>query len=780
MKRNEFLQLLSERILLMDGAYGTEFFKRGYQGVPGVALNFCAPEAVEQLQGDYVQAGADILLANTFSANRLKLRELGLEEQFERINTEAVRIARRAGGERVLVFGDISSTGHFPRPIGEVDFCDILEVYTEQARILSEIGVDGYLVETFSDIKELKAAVLGIRSVTRDLPIIASMTFDGSMRCVTGTSVAIFATMFEDLDVDVLGVNCTLGPEMMVPVVRELARYTRKPLFVKPNAGEPVYDGKNLRYTMGPEHFSIYMEDHIDVGANIIGGCCGTTPEHIQLMSKMARRRKPVSREYSSPQALTSRTIYRAIEPFAIIGERVNPASSKHFQEEIVAHNYQRLLQEVTSQENEGATLIDLNLGIEKMLSASHFTEVVLELDRYSSPPIAFDIQTDEFLEIALREYPGRPLINSARVTEQSLQNRLELMQKYGGMLILLAMGVEIPETAEERVQKILEGIAFMEANGISRARILADPLVMPLGANKNPQVVLDTVKMLSAAGIRTTLGLSNLSYGLSERSELNGVYLAQAVGLGLTSAILNPADEFVRHSLLGALRLRGDERSECKEAVSENPLTVALLAGDTIVVQKLVEEALEKLSAVEVSQTVLGKSMEEIGILYGEGQIYLPQLLLASETSQPAFDYLNNLTGADRTYRGKVLLATVEGDIHDIGKKIIGTVLRSGGFEVIDPGKDISAEKIVEVARLEAPDILGLSAMMTTTVGKVEEVAALLKEANLPIKLIAGGASMNRTLASKFGCDGYAPNASEVMDLCKRMMEEKRRMTND
>lgn len=774
MNRNEFLQLLTERVLLMDGAYGTEFFKRGYQGVPGVALNLRAPEAVEQLQRDYVQAGANILLANTFSANRLKLQELGLAGEFEQINTAAVRIARQAGGERTLVFGDISSTGHFPRPIGEVDFTDILQVYTEQAKILADLGVDGYLVETFSDIKELKAAVLGIRSVTRGLPIIASMTFDASLRCVTGTSVAIFATMFEDLDVDVLGVNCTLGPEMMVPVVRELARFTKKPLFVKPNAGEPVYDGKNLRYTMGPEHFSIYMEDHIDLGANIIGGCCGTSPEHIRLMSRMVQRRRPVKRETAIPEALTSRTIYRAVEPFAIIGERINPASRKHFQEEIVAHNYQTLLHEATSQENEGATLIDLNLGIEKMLTPTHLTEILLELDRYSSPPVAMDIQTDEFLEIALREYPGRPLINSARVTEQSLQNRLALLQKYGGMLILLAMGQEIPETAEERFQKVMEGIAFMEANGISRNRIFADPLVLPFGAAKNPRVALDTVRMLTAAGIKTTLGLSNLSYGLSRRSELNGAFLAQAVGLGLTSAIMNPADDFVRGSLRGALRLRGEERSENKEAVSDNPLTVALLAGDTVAVQTLVEKALESLSPVAVSQTVLGKSMEEIGILYGEGKIYLPHLLLASERSQPIFDYVNNLTGAHRAYRGKVLLATVEGDIHDIGKKIIGTVLRSGGYEVVDLGKDISAGKIVEATRQEAPDILGLSAMMTTTVGRVEEVAALVKEAHLPVKLIAGGASMNRTLAAKFGCDGYASNASEVMELCKRMMEEQ------
>ncbi|AZR72689.1 homocysteine methyltransferase [Anoxybacter fermentans] len=771
MKRNEFLQLLKERILLLDGGYGTEFFKRGYGEIPGELLNLRAPEVVETLQREYVEAGADIILTNTFSANRPKLISLGFEEYFEEINARAVEIARRAGKDKTLVFGDLSSTGNFPRPLGSMNFEEAVQAFYEQARILYEAGVDGFIIETMSDIKELKAAVYGIRSVTRKLPIIANMTFDSSLRAVTGTSVAIFATTFEDLDVDVIGINCTLGPEEMINVFKELANYTTKPLLVEPNAGEPIYDGKKLSYKMLPEHFAIYVEDFVDLGTNIIGGCCGTSPEHIKVMGKLLSKRKPIQRKVHFTQALTSRTVYRTLEPFAVIGERINPASRKKFQEEIVEKNFQTLLKEAAFQEKKGATLLDVNLGIEKLLTEEHFKDAVIKLDRQSSIPISFDIQTSNYLEVALREYPGRPLINSARVTEKSLESRIELLKKYGGMLILLAMGKEIPKTPEERFKKILEGISILEENGISKERVLADPLVLSLGAKKDPYVTLETVRLLTEAGIKTTMGLSNLSFGLPNRSYINGAFLAQAIEKGLTSAIMNPGDSFVMGSLQGSLALKGKKITEEEKVLTEDPMVEALLSGNFDQLRSLVEKELEQSSPLEVSQNILRKAMEEIGVLYTEGKIYLPQLLLASETAQPIFDFLNSFISEEKTYKGKVVLATVEGDIHDIGKKIVGTVLKSGGFEVIDAGKDVPAEEILKIVKKERPDILGLSAMMTTTVGRVEEVAALLKQENVKVKLIAGGASMNSSLAKKFGCDGYAQNASDALILCKDLI---------
>lgn len=773
MKREQFTQLLKERFLLLDGGYGTEFIKQGYGQLPGVVLNLQAPEVVESLQRAYVEAGTDILLTNTFSANRPKLHSLGLEEHFENINATSVQIARRAAGPDTWVFGNIASLGEFPKPIGTLDFDDAVTAFYEQGKILADEGVDGFMIETMTDLKELKAAVYAIRSISTELPIIVHMTFDSSFRTVTGTSPAIFATSLEDMDVDVIGMNCTLEPREMIPIYKELAKYTTKYLSVEPNAGAPYYDGTYLQYKMTPEQFAMYVEDYVDLGVNIFGGCCGTTPKHIKVLKRLLSKQKPFLKKSTFVQALASRTIYHPIEPFTIIGERINPASRKEFQEEIIQKKWSSLLKEASLQEKEGATVLDVNLGIEKVLTFEHFQEMVIALDRHSSLPISFDIQSSEFLEVALREYPGRPLINSAWLDPKIMEERMELLKKYGGMLVLLGMGKEVPENPENRMQYILDGIQMLEEQGISRQRILADPLVLSIGAKKDPKVALEVIRMLTESGIRTTMGLSNLSYGLPNRSLLNGAYLAQAVEKGLTTAIMNSGDPLVMNCLQGALTLEGKtvEGDELKKR--ENPVVDALLSGDGIELKKLVDDKLEDTHPQEVAEKLLGIAMEEIGSLYTAGEIYLPHLLLASEVVQPIFEFVNSLTTKSQTFRGKVVLATVEGDVHDIGRKIVGTVLQTGGFQVIDIGKDCPAEKVVEAVKREQPEIVGLSAMMTTTVGGVEKVAELLKQENQEVYLIAGGASMNADLGNKFGCAGYAQNASQALELCKRFVEK-------
>ncbi len=714
-----------------------------------------------------------MLLTNTFNANPIKLESLGVLEYFEEINAKGVEIARQASKGRALIFGDISSTGKFLKPMGPIDFEDAVNAYKRQAEVLYNSGVDGFIVETISDIKELKAAVLGIRAVTSDLPLIAHMTFEENSLSVTGTSVKIFATVFEDLDCDVVGINCTLGPDRMLKVFRELSETSTKPLSVEPNAGKPIYSGNRLYYKMDPESFAVYAEDYVDVGVNIIGGCCGTSPEHIRVLRKMIGNRRPVGRDTKFVQALASRTIYKPTNTFVIIGERINPASKKRFQNEIVEGDFTRISNLAKEQEKEGSMAIDINLGIERLLNEGHFRKVIRELDRISSIPLSLDIQMNRHLEVALREYPGRALINSARVTPKSLERKIELLKRYGGMLVLLAMGKDIPKSSRGRVDKILEGVRYLEDNGISRDRIFADPLVLSLGAKNDPAITLETIKLLSGHGIKTTMGLSNLSFGLPDRSVINGAFLSQAIGVGLTSAIMNSKDTFVMNSLKGALYLRG-EGLEDRSTIGkyDDPLVEVLLKGDTEELKRLVDEKLKEYDPLTISQEILGKAMEEIGDLYSNGAIYLPHLLLASETSQPVFDYLNSLTPEKRAYKGRVLLATVEGDIHDIGKKIVGTVLKSGGYEVIDIGKDVPTEEIVNAVKVHKPDIVGLSAMMTTTVGKVEEVSKSIKEQHIKVIVIAGGASMSRSLSEEFGCDGYARNASEALELCNNIME--------
>jgi len=772
MNRKDFLQLLNEKILILDGGYGTEFIKKGYSKIPAEVLNIKYPDVVCDLQKEYVKAGSDILLTNTFSANRKKLRELGFEKEFEQINAQAVQIARRASNQTTLVFGDLSSLGEFPKPMGKLDMDEAIEEYYQQAKVLFESGVDGFIVETMTDIKELKAAVYGIRKVIDNLPLIAHMTFESNGRSVTGTSVEIFANVFNDLDVDVLGINCTLGPEELLRVFERLSLSTNKFLSVEPNAGKPIFDGEKLEYKMSPEIFGVYTEDYLDAGVNIIGGCCGTTPEHIRVIRKMVQRRpRNISKEI--PVMYSSRTILKTFHPFTVIGERINPAGSKKFQSEIEAFNFERVIKRSNSQKKAQADAIDLNLGIEKILTKEHFIQSVNELDKHSSLPISFDIQNFDYLEKALKEYPGRAIINSSKLSKKDLERKLELIKKYGGLLILLALEKEILETAEERFQLVVKKWPLIKDKGFEKNRFIIDPLVLSLGANNDPKITLELIKLLSQDGFNTTLGLSNLSFGLPDRKFINAAFLSRARYNGLTSAIMNPEDEFLMNTLKGNLLL--DKNIVATNKIEDqDELTEKILQGEKEEVKKIIERELESKSPLEVSQKILGESMENIGELYAKGSIYLPELLLAAETVKPIFDYLNQMIPAtESNKKAKVVLATVEGDIHDIGKNIVGSVLKSGNFEVIDLGKDVETQIIIDAVKKHSPEILGLSAMMTTTVGKIEEVVKELKKYGINVKVITGGASMNKKLAENFGCDAYAKDASEGLKICKNWVSE-------
>ena len=776
MKRKTFLSSLENRCLLLDGSYGVQLLMRGYRDSPAETYNVRQPEVVATLQREYVACGVDLLSTNTFNSNPRKLKTLGFGEDFERFNRAGVRIAKEAARDKARVFGNMSATGEFVFPLGGYTFDEAVETFRRQAAILYEEGVEGFLLETFSDIKELKAAIMAVRKVTADLPLIVNMTFEADGRSITGTSAESYAVSIQDLDVDVIGINCTLAPAQSLRVFERLARVCQKPLCIQPNAGTPIYDGHRLSYDLSPESFAFYADDFIELGASIIGGCCGTGPEHIRLMRRaLDQRRSPRAIDKDPKRYLSSRTVLTSIQPFLSIGERINPASRKSLQEQIQRKEWSQLLLEAQRQAEEGANAIDLNLGIEKTLDESAFSQVVCELDKRSSVPISFDIQTDKFLEVALREYPGRPLINSARVTPKSLENKIALLKRYGGTLILLAMGKEIPDTLEERVHIAFEGIRILEENGITKDRILVDPLVLSMASGKNPKVTLGIIAWLKEHGILTSIGLSNLSYGLPNRTGVNGAFLAQAIERGLSAAILNSGDEVIQKVLAGALSLEGLDEPGIRASTIEDPILAAMVSGNREALNALVEELLREHPPLTVSQQYLAKSMEELGQLYAKNEIYLPQLLLASDTAREIFDLVNQRLDPLLVFRGRVLLATVEGDVHDIGKNIVGTVLRSGGFEVIDVGKDVAAEKIVFKAKETDPDIIGLSAMMTTTIGEIETVIRALRENGIDKPVIAGGASLNRELAKRFGCAGFAKDAVEGLELCKSLITRYR-----
>ncbi|WP_372589564.1 homocysteine S-methyltransferase family protein [Fervidobacterium pennivorans subsp. shakshaketiis] len=779
--RQKFSELLSQRVMFLDGAYGTELFKRGYIKTrePIELLNIANAEAVLSLQADYVRAGVDFLLTNTFSANRHKLMKLGYDEYFSEINQSAVKIAKEAtkvASKQVFVLGDISSVGEMIEPLGELKSKYVYNIFKEQVEVLVDVGVDGIIIETMSDIKEAKLAYLAARDVAPEIPVLVSMTFEENGVTVTGTSLEVYVALFNDLDVDAIGINCTLTPEKMVPLVKKLVALSKKPVFVEPNAGKPTLsaDGK-LTYKTTPEEFTIYIEDYVELGANIVGGCCGTGPEHIKYMVQHIGLKRPKARKVEELNVVTSRVHMFNVAPFLVVGERINASARKKLHNEIREFNFENVLKLAKSQEQEGAQVIDVNFGIESVLSEEHFSKAIVELDKIVSIPISFDIQYNEFLESALMEYPGRPLINSSKATKEELDKKIRLLKRYGGLLIVLAMGKEIPKTAEERYTLGKMAVEYLESQGIDRSRIFVDPLVLPIGANQDYNVTLETIKKLSSDGIKTMIGLSNFSFGMPNRDELNASFLALAMHSGLSGAILNTSEDATMKILRGMIRILGKESARISEEVKSSELVHLLLRGNLNDAERYVLSFLDTLTPIEIIQAILAKAMEEIGNLYAENKIYLPHLILAAETSKPIFNkLLSMVTEKDSVKLGRILLATVEGDIHDIGKKIVATVLESAGFEVIDIGKDVPATVILEKVKELKPDIVGLSAMMTTTVIQVGQVVKTLRDNGIEIPVIAGGASMNEELAKRFG-SYYAKDAQEAVKLCKQILSNNR-----
>ncbi|MEN3043362.1 MAG: homocysteine S-methyltransferase family protein [Fervidobacterium sp.] len=707
MTREEFSEIVGNRVLFLDGAYGTELFKRGYvKGKePIEILNLKNPDAVLELQAEYAKAGVDFLLTNTFSANRHKLRKLGYEDIFRGINVQAVKIAKQAANsskKRVYILGDVSSVGEMLEPIGELNSRYVYEIFKEQISLLVESGVDGIIIETMTDIKELKLAYLAAREVSSDIPILVSMTFEENGVSVTGTSLELYVALFNDLDVDAIGINCTITPDKMTSLVKKLSLFSKKPIFAEPNAGKPTLsaDGR-LTYRTTPEEFAMHIEDYVELGANIVGGCCGTAPEHIKYMIKFIGEQKPRKRETQEMNVVTSRTYMSNISPFLIIGERINAAAKKKLHSQIKEYNFENIIKLAKDQEKEGAQVLDINLGLESVLTDEHFRKVVLELDRIVSLPLSLDIQFNHFLESALFEYPGRAILNSSKANVKELDEKIKLLKKYGGVLIILAMDSKIPETAVERYNIGKEAVEYVELQGIDRSRIFVDPLVLPIGANQDYNITLETIKLLSKENIQTSIGLSNFSFGMPNREQLNASFLVLAMHFGLSAAILNTAEITTMNVLNGMKKILKKESVNVNTDTTNNELVRLLLSGDIVNSEKYIMNYLSTMKPVEIAQTVLTNAMEEIGNLYAQNKIFLPHLILAAETVKPIFDKLLSMIEDKETIKlGRVLLATVEGDIHDIGKKIVATILESAGFEVIDIGKDVPADTILKRQR--------------------------------------------------------------------------------
>ncbi len=768
MKRSELSKILKERVLILDGAYGTELMRRGFKESPEEIV-LSNPEAIKKLHEEYVNAGSNAILTSTFGANPIKLSKIGLESYHEKIVRDAVRIAKSIPGN-ALIFGDIGPTGDLPYPLGERTFDEYYDNFQKTASILIEEGVDAIILETFTDILELKAAYMAVRDISSDIFLIAHLTFEKSGRTLTGTDPVNFAITFDDLDVDAIGINCSLGPEEMLPIFEELSKYTHKSLTVEPDAGSPILTGEKIEYPVTPEEFAVHIDSYWEAGANIIGSCCGSNPLHTRKISTVIGKRGPIDRENKKIFAISSPSSIVNFDRFVVIGERLNPAGKKKLSQAIKDEDIDYLIDQAREQVDHGAHALDVNFGVEQTVSKDFMSKSVAALSYKIGVPLSLDIQTYEFLEFVMKRYPGRPLVNSARATEEEFIKKASLVKKYGGILITLSMGEKVPENFEERKRSIEYAVTMAESIGLTKDQLIFDPIVLAIGAGSDARETLKAINYLDSMGLKSAFGLSNISFGMPDRSYINGAFLAMSIANGLSAAIMNPLDDIVVGSMKASLLLTKRSQIEIEKVQGSDEVLNFVLTGAEDKLMKVVDDLIKVEDPIYIIENHLKPVMDKVGDLYGSGKIFLPQLILAAQTAQKAFEKVQKLipSGGDA---GKFVIATVKGDVHDIGKNIVATIVKSAGYKVIDLGRDVPSERIIEAIEKENPVMVGLSAMMTTTAPRIKEVVNEMKKKHLNVPVVVGGASLNESLARDLGADFYAKSATDAIKYLKMIV---------
>ena len=838
MTREEFITLSKDHILYLDGATGSNLVKAGMpSGVCPEQWILEHQDVMLQLQKDYVQAGTNILYAPTFTANRVKLAEYHLEKNMTSMIRDLVAISKKAAestpGHPVYVAGDLTMTGEQLKPMGKMDLETLIDIYKEQILCLVDAGADLLVVETMMSLAETRAALIAAKEVC-DLPVIATLTFEADGRTLFGTDAKTAAIVLESLGASAIGANCSTGPAQMESIISEMVSHTRIPVIAKPNAGLPFLDENGTTcYNMEAEEFAEEMEVLVNAGATILGGCCGTTPEFIRQIherfgtdAKVAASRRPDGIRYLTSERITHS--FGLDDGFFVVGERINPTGKKALQAQLREGSFEKVIQFAEEQEACGAKVLDINMGMSGIDEKASMLRALEEVSGVTNLPLSLDSSYVEVLEAALRNYPGRALVNSVSLETEKFEKLLPIVAKYGAMFILLPLSdAGLPKDIEEKKEIIHKIYDRALSLGMCKEDIVVDGLVATVGANPKAALeTLETIRYCKENGFATICGLSNISFAMPERSFVNTAFLTLAIQAGLTMAIANPSQELLMSCALaadlllnkqeaalryieyaGGVRERREEKeaelakklallenqgttaktgtagNAAKETTTDNgpqinemqdKLKTAVLKGNRNGIVKITKEALESgEKPAELLNQVLLPAINQVGEFFDQGKYFLPQLIASAEAMKNSIEVLEPLLQTEGTGEEMpvVVIATVEGDIHDIGKNLVALMLKNHGFHVIDLGKDVPQAKILESAKEHHAEFIALSALMTTTMQRMREIVAAAKEEGITAKIIIGGAVITQENADEIGADGYSKDAADAVKLAKSLM---------
>ena len=778
---------LGKELLYFDGGMGTLLQAKGLQpGELPETWNVTHADEIKNIHKQYISAGSDIVLANTFGANALKFHcdDFPLEEIIRLAIRHVKDAAEEAsGGRRIYTALDIGPTGKLLKPMGDLDFETAYETFKEVMILGEKAGADLIHIETMSDTYELKAAVLAAKENT-SLPVFATTIFDERGKLLTGADVPSVVAMLEGLRIDALGINCGMGPEQMLPILEQIMKYSSVPVIVKPNAGLPKQKDGETYYDVSPEEFASVMRHVVDLGAVVIGGCCGTTPAHIAEMVKQCKDIpvKPIEKKSYTVVSSYGQSVFLGTGS-KIIGERINPTGKKRFKQALKEHDLDYILKEGIAQQDNGAHILDVNVGLPDIDEPTLMKEVVQELQSVTNLPLQIDTVDPVAMENALRIYNGKAMVNSVSGKQESMDAVFPLIRKYGGVVIGLALDEDgIPATAEGRVQIAKKIIAEAAKYGIEKKDIVIDVLCMTISSE--PTGAITTLEALRQVrekyGVCAVLGVSNISFGLPYRPAVNSNFYTMAMQSGLSAGIINPLSEDMMRSYYSFCALMNyDENCEkyieqygSQKVQAVTPATKAEMTLKTAIEKGLKEEAhhitaelVKDKAPLDIINEELIPALDQVGKGFEKGTVFLPQLLMSADAAKIAFAVLKDelaKSGESEQAKDKVILATVKGDIHDIGKNIVKVLLENYSFDVIDLGKDVPPEEIVETAIKEDVRLVGLSALMTTTVVSMEETIRQLRKKKPECKVMVGGAVLNQDYSDMIGADFYGKDAMQ------------------